>query len=178
MGLDPSVLTATTALVMVVQPYGLTDARSLLLAITMNDFISALVVTNACLKYLQDLTSNLQAETKDIIHAVGEIKRVISMLQNVRDNIDTHHSCCFSTVEKMCGDVVIKFIDAIFLPALHLSTTAIHYPSLWPIIYYLRCSHASAPITLLGLSIVPSIIVVYHPVLLLLSDMLLVCIQT
>ena len=64
-------------------PDALTDARSLLLAITTTDFISALVVTNACLKYLQALTSNLQAETKDIVAAVGEIKTVISTLQNV-----------------------------------------------------------------------------------------------
>ena len=68
-------------------PDALTDARSLLLVITTTDLISALVVTNACLKYLQALTSNLQAETKDIVAAVGEIKTVISTLQNVRDNI-------------------------------------------------------------------------------------------
>ena len=57
------------------------------------------------LMYLQALTSNLQTETKDIVAAVGEIKTVISTLQNVRDNIDTRHSHWFSTVEKMCGDV-------------------------------------------------------------------------
>ena len=82
----------------------LTDARSLLLAISTTDFLSALVITNACLKYLQALTSNLQAETKDIIAAVGEINTVISTLPNVRDNIDTHHSRWFSTV-KMCEDL-------------------------------------------------------------------------
>jgi uncharacterized protein with von Willebrand factor type A (vWA) domain len=79
--------------------------RSLLLAVSTTEFLSALVTTNFCLKYLQALTSNLQAETKDIVAAVGEINTVISTLQNVCDNIDTHHSCWFSTVEKMCGDV-------------------------------------------------------------------------
>ena len=50
-------------------PDSLTDARSLQLAITTTDFLCALVITNCCLKYLQALTSNLQAETKDIIAA-------------------------------------------------------------------------------------------------------------
>ena len=63
-------------------PDALTDARSLSLAIN-TDFISALVVTNACLKYLQALTSNLQAESKDIVAAVEEIKTVTSTLQDV-----------------------------------------------------------------------------------------------
>ena len=63
------------------------------------------MITNRCLKYLQALTSSLQAETKDIVDAVKEINNVISTLQSVRDNIDTHHSCWFSTVEKMCGDL-------------------------------------------------------------------------
>ena len=72
-------------------PDALIDARSLLLAITTTDFLSALVVTNACLKYVQALTSDLQAETEDIVATVGDIKTVISTLQNVRDNIDTTH---------------------------------------------------------------------------------------
>ena len=86
-------------------PDALIDARSLLLAISTTDFLSALVITNCCLKYLQALTSNLQAETKDIVAAVGEINTVISTLQDVRENIDTYHSHWFSTVENMCGDV-------------------------------------------------------------------------
>ena len=86
-------------------PDALTDARSLLLAINTTDFTSALVVTNACLKYLQALTSNLQAETKDIVVAVEEIKTVTSTVQDVQDNIDTYQSCWFSVVKKMCEDV-------------------------------------------------------------------------
>ena len=46
-----------------------TDARTLQLAITTTDFLSTLVITNFCLKYLQALTSNLQAETEDIVVA-------------------------------------------------------------------------------------------------------------
>ena len=86
-------------------PGSLTDARSLQLAITTTDFLCALVIMNSCLKYLQALTSNLQAETKDIVAAVREIGNVTATLQNVRDNINTHHSRWFSTVEKMCTDV-------------------------------------------------------------------------
>ena len=86
-------------------PDALTDARSLQLAMTTTDFICAVVFTNACLKYLQPLTSSLQAEAKDIVAAVKEIDTVTATLQSVRDNIDTHHSQWFSTVEKMCEDV-------------------------------------------------------------------------
>ena len=72
------------------------------------DFICALVITHFCLKYLkylQALTSNLQAESKDIVAAVGEVDNVIATLQNARDNIDTYHSRWFATVEKMCTGV-------------------------------------------------------------------------
>ena len=67
----------------------LTDARVLQLAISTCDFICALVITNFCLRYLQALTSNLPAESKDIVVAVGEVDNVIATLQNARDNIDT-----------------------------------------------------------------------------------------
>ena len=57
-------------------------------------------------KYLQTLTSNLQAETKDIVVAVKEINDVIMTLQNVRTNyIETYHSQWFTVVEKTCADV-------------------------------------------------------------------------
>ena len=103
----------------------LIDGRNLLLAISTADFLSALVITNSCLKYLQALTSNLQGEAKDIVAAVREINTVISTLQDVRENIETHHSTWFGTVEKMCedvgiepfiyhGDAVVKFIGAMF----------------------------------------------------------------
>ena len=52
----------------------ITDSKALLLAITTTEFISALVVTNACLHYLLSLTCSLQAEAKDIVEAVAEVK--------------------------------------------------------------------------------------------------------
>ena len=76
-----------------------TDAITLQLAITTTDFLSTLVMTNFCLKYLQALTSNVQAETKDIVVAVNY---VITTLQNV---IETYRSQWFTVVEKMCADV-------------------------------------------------------------------------
>ena len=69
----------------------LTDARGLLWTITTTDFLSALVITNSCISYLTALTSNLQAEAKDIIGATAEMDNVQTTLQSVRDNIDTHH---------------------------------------------------------------------------------------
>ena len=69
------------------------------------DFISVLVITNYCLKYLQALTSNLQAESRDIVAAVKEIDIVTAAIQSVRDNIDTHHALWFASVEEMCIDV-------------------------------------------------------------------------
>ena len=81
----------------------LTDARGLQLAITTTEFVSALVITNSCLKYIQALTSSLQAEAKDIVAAVREIDTVTAILQDVRDNVDTHRSrwflrCCHKWV--------------------------------------------------------------------------------
>ena len=68
-----------------------TDARGIQLAITTTDFVSALVITNSCLKYLQALTSNLQAEARDVVKSVKEISSVKAALQDVR-NISAHHS--------------------------------------------------------------------------------------
>ena len=83
------------------------DARGLL-AITTTDFVSTLVITNSCLKYLKALTASLQAEAKDIVAAVSEIDTVTATVQNVRDNIDTHHSQWFLTITEMLSEVGIE----------------------------------------------------------------------
>ena len=70
----------------------LTDAKAFLLNITSSDFICALVITNKCLAYTKALTISLQAEAVDVITATHEISTVKSTVQDVRDNIDTHHS--------------------------------------------------------------------------------------
>ena len=81
--------------------------RSLMLelAITTTDFLSALVITNSCLKHLQALTSNLQAEAKDIVESVKEISSVKAALQDARDNVTSHHSQWFKTIEQMLASV-------------------------------------------------------------------------
>ena len=150
----------------------LTDARSLQLAMTTTDFLCALVITNYCLNYLQTLTSNLQAEAKDIVAAVKEIDGVIATLQDVRDNISTHHRMWYSSVERMCSDVGT-------VPSLpRRSGRQIHrnnVPADTPSEYY--CRSLSIPLfdhllsemrsrfsshqqtALLGLSLVPSVLV-------------------
>ena len=86
----------------------LTDARGLQLAITTTEFVSALVIANSCLKYIQVLTSSLQAEAKDIVAAVREIDTVTATLQDVCDNIDTHHSRWFLTISEMLSQVGVE----------------------------------------------------------------------
>ena len=80
----------------------ITDARSLQLAVSTTDFISALVITNFCLNYLHSLTCSLQAERKDIVDAVNEIDHVKAALQSVRKDMDIHHKKWFDVVEKLC----------------------------------------------------------------------------
>ena len=58
-----------------------TDATTLLLAISTTEFISALVIITACLHHLLSLTRSLQAEAKDIVQTVSEIKSVTATLQ-------------------------------------------------------------------------------------------------
>ena len=128
------------------------------------------MVTNSCLKYLQALTSNLQAEAKDIVEAVQEISSVRAALHNARSNIDKHHRQWFQKVEKMCSDIDVE-------PCLSRrccrQTHRSNVPADTPSEYY--CRTASIPLfdhllsemdsrfsshqqtALFGLSVVPSI---------------------
>ena len=90
---------------MVLSTDSLTDARGLQLAITTTEFVSALVVIDSCLKYTQALTSSLHAEAKDIVR---EINTVIATVQEVCDNIDTHHSRWFLTISDMLSQVGVE----------------------------------------------------------------------
>ena len=83
----------------------LTDASTLLLAITTTEFISALVITNECLQYFLGLTHCLQQEAKDIVQAVSEVTTLTSMLKEVRANVDSYHSEWFKRVSDTCGEV-------------------------------------------------------------------------
>ena len=83
-------------------PDSLTDASTLLLAISTTDFLSALVITSSSLSYLMALTKSLQSEAKDIVEAVSEIGNLTSVLQDLRDNVDRYHEEWFAEVEQMC----------------------------------------------------------------------------
>ena len=89
-------------------PDSLTDASTLLLALTTTGFLSALVIASTCLNYLLALTRSLQAEAKDIVEAMSEINHVKTALRNIRENVDVHHGEWFAKVERMCDSVGIE----------------------------------------------------------------------
>ena len=83
----------------------LIDSKTLLLAITTTEFLSALVIVNACLHLLHGLTCSLQAEAKDIVGAVSEISCVRATLKKIREDVSSRHKEWFTTVEQMCHSV-------------------------------------------------------------------------
>ena len=94
------------------------------------------MITNSCLKYLQALTTNLQAEAMDIVEAVQEVSSVKQALHNARSNIDTCHNHWFRTVEQMCSDIGVETS----LP--RRCGRQIHrnnIPAETPSVYYCRC---------------------------------------
>ncbi len=54
------------------------------------------------LHFLLVLTRSLQAETKDVIQAVTEIKAVMSAIKRVRDEIDEYHAKWFEKITEIC----------------------------------------------------------------------------
>ena len=80
----------------------LTDASTLLTAITTTDFISALVITSNSLNCLKPLTNSLQSESKDIVEAVQEIDSLERILTEKWQNVDSIHSEWFEEINKMC----------------------------------------------------------------------------
>ena len=86
----------------------LTDANTLLLALSTTDFLSALVITNAILRYLLGLTCSLQSEAKDIVQAVSEVNSVKATLHDVRENVDQYHSKWFADVQQMCDSIGVE----------------------------------------------------------------------
>ena len=152
------------------------DAKGLLLAITTTDFLTALVVTNACLKYVQGLTTSLQAESRDIVSAVREIEMVTATIQDVRDHVDTHHAKWFLTVESMCYSVGnVPSLPRRCGKQTHHSNTPADTPSEYyrrsisiPLLDHLISEMKSRfgkhqQTALLGLSIVPSVLVSVPP---------------
>ena len=62
------------------------------------------------------LTCSLQAEAKDIVAAVSEVKCVVSTLTEIRKIVDKNHKEWFDQVETMCEYVGDRFIDPALLP--------------------------------------------------------------
>ena len=89
-------------------PDSLTDASTLLLAITTTDFVSALVITSNSLSYLLPLTRSLQAESEDIVEAVKEIGNLKDTLSDMREKLDEVHGKWFEEIEKMCESVGVQ----------------------------------------------------------------------
>ena len=154
----------------------ITDARSLQLAVSTTDFLCALVITNSCLKYVQALTSNLQAESRDIVSAVNEIDTVTSTIQDVREHIQTHHAKWFLIVENMCSDVgIVPSLPRRCGRQIHRSNTPADTPSEYycrtisiPLLDHLLSEMKSRfskhqQTALLGLTIVPSVLVSIPP---------------
>lgn len=75
-----------------------------------------LVFTNSCLRYLQALTSNLQAEARDIVESVTEISNVKAALQDVRNNITSYHSRWFKKIEQMLASIGTKSTPTMWPP--------------------------------------------------------------
>ena len=86
----------------------LTDTSTLLLAITTTDFVSALVITSNSLSCLLPLTRSLQAESKDIVEAVEEIRNLKDTLSDMREKLDEVHGKWFEEIEKMCESVGVQ----------------------------------------------------------------------
>jgi hypothetical protein len=137
-----------------------TDARALQIAITTTDFLCSLVITNSCLKYIQALTTNLQAESQDIVSAVKEIETVIATIQETRDNVGTYHDEWFKTVESMCSSVGTFRSNTPADTPNEFYCRTVTIPQLDHILSELRSRFGKRQQTALsGLSIIPSVII-------------------
>ena len=86
----------------------LTDASTLLTAITTTDFVSALVITSNSLNCLIPLTKILQSESKDIVEAVQEIDSLERILTEKWENVHSIHSEWFEEIDKMCRSMGVE----------------------------------------------------------------------
>ena len=144
----------------------LIDAQSLQLAITTTDFLCSLVVTSSCLKYLQALTYNLQAEARDIVDAVQEISSVKAALNDARGNVETQGIRRLKRCTQILVYFLIRPVDVsgtpivlTFLETTHQRIYYCHTISI-PLLDYMLFemeSRFSLQTALLGFYVVPSI---------------------
>ena len=106
-----------------------TDASTLLLAISTTEFLSALVITSSSLNYLLALTRSLQSEAKDIVQAVSEIDHLKTVIQDLRDHIDEYHDKWYGEVERMCDTIGTQpSLPRLCQRQTHRSNTPAHSP--------------------------------------------------
>eukprot|EP00117_Sycon_ciliatum_P011780 scpid47775/ scgid13111/ 52 kDa repressor of the inhibitor of the protein kinase; 58 kDa interferon-induced protein kinase-interacting protein; Death-associated protein 4; THAP domain-containing protein 0 len=86
----------------------LIDAKGLLSRVTTTEFMSALVITNKCLGYVRGITSSLQSEARDIVHAMADVHTVQETLEKVRADVDKHHGDWFKVVESTCAKMNVN----------------------------------------------------------------------
>ena len=86
----------------------LTDARTLLLALSTTYFLSIRVITDESLSYLLGLTRSPQAEAKDVAQAVSEVNSVKAARHTIRKNVDKYHSKLSVDFERMCDSLGVE----------------------------------------------------------------------
>ena len=84
------------------------DTKSLLSAITLPEFLAALIITNRIFSYTTNITGSLQSQSRDIVEAISGIDVLCDTLQSVRDNVDTPHRRWMDETKKMCGDIGVE----------------------------------------------------------------------
>lgn len=84
------------------------NARSLLAAMTQFQFIAALHTTRAILAYVQHISTSLQSNTKEMISAVTEIERVIRTLEEQRQNVDHFHQDLYKAMVATATSVNVQ----------------------------------------------------------------------
>ena len=129
------------------------------------------MITTGCLQYLLGLTHSLQAEAKDIVQAVSEVKNVIATLRDVRDNVERHHNEWFIEVGKMCNGIDTTpsmprlcsrqcHLPKLLLPPIPLNCRTITIPVLDHLLVELEKRFDTHQRTaLLGFYLVPSLLV-------------------
>ena len=67
------------------------DAKSLLSATTLPEFLAALIITNCNFSCTANITRSLQSQSRDIVEAILGIDVLCDTLQRMPDDVDTHH---------------------------------------------------------------------------------------
>ena len=78
------------------------SATSLHNNLTQFRFLATFVITSKLMAAIQSLTSSLQEKATDVAKAYKHVARVISVLQDMRDNINDRHGEWWTDVQALC----------------------------------------------------------------------------